>query len=176
MAQKKTARPLSGYNLYQDDRGRNILYIKRKELGYLIQEKDESKYFFYKNRFMYVFVAIILGLNFSIPPLVCVGVGIVALGLMEYQYRFKFLPTLTQITNFKPDKKRTFISSIQESHDKGRILLLAVLYILLAILLFLNARELNLSTPIFIANCILSLGSATLGTIHLIAFATLKKK
>ncbi len=166
---------ISGRHVYQDDKNRNVLYIKQHNCGYLIQEKDEKKFQLYKNRYLYVLVGFILTANFLIDIRIGIVLGLLAIGILEFQYRRKFLPSLAQITNFKPYKKVSFIGKIQQSYSKDKILLLAFLYVALGVLLILNAIQLDLSQIIFFLNASLSAGAFFLSSCYFIAAFSQKK-
>ena len=40
----KNQKIISGKNIYKDDKGRDVLYIISKKIGYVIQEKDQKGY------------------------------------------------------------------------------------------------------------------------------------
>ena len=41
---------IAGKNIYKDNKNRDVLYVKSKKNGYIIQEKDQSSYTLYSNR------------------------------------------------------------------------------------------------------------------------------
>lgn len=166
---------ISGYNVYQDNNGRNVIYNKRNHTGYLIQQKDEQKFLFYKNRALYVFIGVILAINFSINPLICFGIGVLTLAFLEYQYRFKFLSTLSQLSNFKPYKKTSFVENISKNYTSGRIITFTLLYGVLGVLIILNAFEMKLQSLSLFLNLLLAAGAFVLSACHILGFIKQKK-
>jgi uncharacterized membrane protein len=149
MAQKKpwyqsTKRnPVSGHDVYQDDKGRNILYVKSTGCGYVIAKKDESNFTLYHNRYLLVLIGILLAVNFMADLKTCLIIGAIAAVWLEYRYRKNWLPSLTCITNFKPEKKQTFLQAVVEEGNKWKCGLLAILYLLFGILMVVNGYQLN---------------------------------
>ncbi|MEG0176813.1 hypothetical protein [Anaerorhabdus sp.] len=166
---------VSGRNIYQDEKGRNILYNKNSGVGYLIQEKDEKNYNMYKNRYIFVIVGVILATNFLANVWICLAFGLIALAILEYRYRKVFIPTLVQITNFKPYENLTYIDQIVKNAEPNKILLSGILYVAFAILLVINGIEMKLSTALMIGNIVIACGSIVFAGIHFIAFARMKK-
>lgn len=175
MATNKKKNNISGRNIYQDEKGRNILYNKNTGIGYLIQEKDERAYSMYKNRFVIVLIGVILALNFLAPPAICVGGGVITAGVLEFRYRKIFLPTLVQITNFKPYKNITLIEQMVTSGDKNKVLLYGILFILFAVLLIFNGIEMKLSNLLMILNLGLAFAAIIFAGFHLFAYTKMRQ-
>lgn len=176
MSTNKKSSIVSGRNIYQDEKGRNILYNKNTGIGYLIQAKDEKSFSLYKNRYLYVIIGIILAVNFLANLWVCLGVGALFAIFLEYRYRAKFIPSLVQITNFKPYENLTFIDQMVKNGNPNKILLSGILYIAFAILLVINGLQMELSNILMIANIALACGALVFSGIHFIAYAKMKKK
>lgn len=176
MSTKKKNSIVSGRNIYQDEKGRNILYNKNTGVGYLIQEKDERAYNLYKNRYLYVLIGIILAVNFLADLWICIGVGVLFALFLEYRYRAKFIPSLVQITNFKPYENLSFVDQMVKNGDKNKILLSGILYIVFAILLVLNGIQMKLSSLLMIANIALACGAIVLSGIHFVAYTKMTRK
>ncbi|MEG0077873.1 hypothetical protein [Anaerorhabdus sp.] len=176
MSANKKNSIVSGRNIYQDEKGRNILYNKNTGVGYLIQAKDEKSYNLYKNRYLYVIIAVILAVNFLASLEICVVIGILFALFLEYRYRTKFIPSLVQITNFKPYENLTFIDQMVKNGNANKILLSGILYIAFAILLVLNGIQMELSNLLMIANIALACGALVFSGIHFVAYARMKKQ
>lgn len=175
MTTKNKKISISGRNIYQDEKGRNILYNKNTGVGYLIQDKDEKSFNTYKNRFLFVIIGVILAMNFLAEPIVCIGAGIILAAFLEFRYRKKFLPSLVQITNFKPYKNVTFIDQIVNSGQTNKVLLSAVLYVVFAILLVLNGIEMKLNNVMMIMNLALACAAVGFAGLHIVAFSKMRK-
>lgn len=123
--------------LTKDEKGRSILYFKSKDLAYLLQQKDLKKYNLYKNRYILVLGAIALLTSFNINILYSILAGILSILLLEYNYRNRFLKSLSKVTKFKytDEKNKTIIS--KKDNDKN--LILSILYLLFGILFLTNS-------------------------------------
>lgn len=175
MATNNKKSNISGRNIYQDEKGRNILYNKNTGTGYLIQAKDERSYTMYKNRYVLVLIGFILAMNFLAPPLICAGVSVVVAAILEFRYRRNYLPSLVQITNFKPYKNVTLLDQIVNSGEKNRVLISGILYILFAILLIINGIEMKLNNLMMVFNVGLSFAALIFAGIHLLAYSKMRK-
>lgn len=175
MTVKNKKTNVSGRNIYQDEKGRNILYNKNSGIGYLIQEKDERSYNMYKNRYVYVIIGVILAINFLADTWVCIGVGLLFAGFLEYRYRRNFLPSLVQITNFKPYKNVSLIDQIVNSGQANKVLISSILYVLFAVLLVLNGIQMKLNNLMMIANLALAFAAIIFSGVHIVAYTRMKK-
>ncbi|MPN33482.1 hypothetical protein SDC9_180970 [bioreactor metagenome] len=114
-------------------------------------------------------------MNFLAEPIVCIGAGIILAAFLEFRYRKKFLPSLVQITNFKPYKNVTFIDQIVNSGQTNKVLLSAVLYVIFAILLVLNGIEMKLNNVMMIMNLALACAAVGFAGLHIVAFSKMRK-
>lgn len=168
-------RIIAGRNIYQDEKGRNIFYNKNTCIGYVIQEKDESQFLLYKSRFLYVAIGVILAVNFIANIYICLLVGAALLALLEYKYRAKFLPSLIQITNFKPYQTSSFVEQIVQKGDKPKSILTSVLYLAFAILLIINGIQMQLSDILMVGNIVIAAGAVYFSGIYFFAALKIKK-
>lgn len=168
-------RIIAGRNIYQDEKGRNILYNKNTGVGYIIQEKDESQFLLYKNRFLYIAIGVILAVNFIANLYMCLLVGAALLALLEYKYRAKFLPSLTQITNFKPYQTISFVDQIVNKGEKSKSILTSFLYLAFAILLVINGIQMQLSDLLMVGNIVIAAGAVYFSIVYFLAALKIKK-
>ncbi len=166
---------VTGRNIFQDDKGRNILYNFKTKTGYIIQEKDERAYRLYANRYVILIIMFVLLINF-IKNLYLVFGLLLILGIMlEYSYRKRFIPSLTCIQNMKPFKKLSPIDSLVELGDKKRCLFLSIMYLALGILIVINGIQIKLSPFVMAGNVIVAIGAVYFAVINLIAYTKIKK-
>lgn len=175
MAVNNKKNSISGRNIYQDEKGRNILYNKNTGIGYLIQDKDERQYNLYKNRYIYIVIGVILAMNFLATPIVCIVIGLIAAAVFEYRYRKTYLPSLVQITNFKPYNNVTYLEQLINSGQKNKVLLFGVLYSVFAILLIINGIEMQLNNVMLILNIALSCAALIFSGYHILAYIKMRK-
>ena len=135
-AQKRGA--IAGRNIYIDDKGQTIMYISRTQTGYILKEKDAKNFNLYHNRIALGIAVAMLLMSLTSDWRISIIAGLVLFGVLQYRFVKSWLPTLPQIPNFKPEQKKSFIEGLVETNNKGRCILLAVLYALLGILLVVN--------------------------------------
>jgi|GEM_PF-247509 hypothetical protein len=135
-AQKRGA--IAGRNIYIDDKGQTIMYISRTQTGYILKEKDAKNFNLYHNRIALGIAVAMLLMSLTSDWRISIIAGLVLFGVLQYRFVKSWLPTLPQIPNFKPKQKKSFIEGLVETNNKGRCILLAVLYALLGILLVVN--------------------------------------
>ena len=134
----KNTPALSGRNIFKDKHGQTIYFNKKTRVGYVIPEKDFSKFQILQMRYVLALVVAVLlysmtHINYWLTGFVLVAV---AVG-MELTLRFKVLPSYTQYQNFQPEKGESqFDLMIKEGRNK--LLLRTCLLILLSILLIVN--------------------------------------
>ncbi len=165
---------VSGRNIFKDDKGRDILYIKSKNTGYVIQEKDQKGYNLYSNRYVISVIAGVLAANFNIPVLYCIAISVALIAFLEYRYRTHFLPSLIQLTNFKPTKNISTLDALILEKDKKRNLTLAILYVALGVLIVINGIQMKVSPIIMIGNIIVCIAALYMGIMNFIAFTKIK--
>lgn len=129
---------LSGHNIYKDKHGQTIYYNKRTRVGYVIPEKDFSKFQILQMRYVFALVVAVLlysmtQINYWLSGFVLVAV---AVG-MELTLRFKVLPSYTQYQNFQPEKGESQLD-LMVKEGRNKLLLRTFLLILLSILLIVN--------------------------------------
>lgn len=134
---------VSGRNVYVDRKGQRILYVPSRRCGYIVREKDENGFVLYHNRLAIVIAVFMIGLSFNLNWMTIGLISIVFYCLLEWRYRSHYLPSMTCITNFKPEQQHTRIESLVEEHNLPRTILLAVLYLALGILMVINGYQMK---------------------------------
>ena len=170
---KKKSKPvekirLSGRNIYTDKKGRVIFYDMITKKGYLVDKKHENSALFFKNRFVVLlFAAILFGATF-LTWLQAAVAWAVMMAIAEFAFRRGFLKKLEVV------RRVSALQYIVENKAKGKVIVLIVLYLLLAVLVILNAYVEKYSVGL----CVLSGGIALVGVyfaiLHIVALTKMK--
>lgn len=166
--------PLRGLSIFQDERGRNIYFDRISKMGYVIQDKDVKMYTVYSNRYIIPITAAILLGYFVIKPIWAALFAVVLMIVMEVMFRKKFLPSLTRMEKFKPQKRASVLQRIIDTNDKKKVFIQIMLYFSLAVLLIWNAKDMGMQGFMFGASCALSLASVGAAVLHLVAYFKIK--
>lgn len=179
MSKKKKATPvekirLSGRNIYTDKKGRVIFYDMLTKKGYLVGKKNENSALFFKNRFVVIlFAAILLG-GTLLSLTQAVIAWAVMMALAEFAFRMSFLKKLEPVTDVDFEKRVSALQYIIENKEKGRVIALIVLYLLLAVLVVANAYVEKYSTGLCIFSGCISLVGLYFAVLHIIALTKMK--
>ena len=130
---------LRGINIYLDELDRNVYVDPIGKEAYLIQESNFQMYNFYSNRFILVIGAVVLFASFFGSFYLSVAITVLLFGLLEFFFRRRFLPTLIKLDNFKPDRKLSYEDQETMNNDKKKTILKVIMFILLGVLLGINA-------------------------------------
>ena len=144
MSKKNKSKPvekirLSGRNIYTDKKGRTIYYDFVTRQGYLIEKKSENSAQFYKNRLVVILFAAILFAGTFLTWIQAIIAWAVMMAVAEVMFCRSFLKKLEKVTDVDFEKRVSALQYTMENKEKGRIILLAVLYFALAVLVVLNA-------------------------------------
>ena len=179
MSKKKKAAPvekirLSGRNVYTDKKGRVIFYDMVTKRGYLVDKKHENSAVFFKNRFVVIlFAAILFGATF-LSWLQAVIAWAVMMALAEVAFRVSFLKYLEPVTDVNFERRVSALQYIVENKEKGRVVVLAVLYFAFAVLVILNAYTEKYGTGLWaFSGCLAAVG-IYFGVLHVIALTKMK--
>lgn len=179
MSKKKKAAPvekihLSGRNIYTDKKGRVIFYDMLTKKGYLVGKQNENSALFFKNRFAVIlFAAILLG-GTLLSWLQAVIAWAVMMALAEFSFRMSFLKKLEPVTDVDFERRVSALQYIVENKEKGRVIALAVLYLLLAVLVVANAYVEKYSTGLCIFSGCIAVVGIYFGVLHIIALTKMK--
>ena len=165
---------IAGRNIYIDDKGQTIMYISRTQTGYILKEKDAKNFNLYHNRIALGIAVAMLLMSFTNDWRISIIAGLVLFGVLQYRFVKAWLPTLPQIPNFKPKQKKSFIEGLVETNNKGRCILLAVLYALLGILLVVNGIIIKSDIVVIIFEVATMLACLYMSTQYVIAISKMK--
>ena len=180
MSKKRSRKPvekirLSGRNIYTDKRGRTIYYDLVTRRGYLIDKANENSAVFYKNRFVVIlFAAILFGATF-LSWLQALIAWAIMMALAEFAFRRVFLKKLDPVTDVDFERRVSALQYIIENKERGRVIVLAFLYLLFAVLIILNAYVEKYSVGLLIFSGCLALVGFYFGILHIIALTKMKK-
>ena len=170
-AQARESIRLSGRNIYTDKQGRTIYYDWVTKQGYLIEKKSEKAALFYKNRFAVILMAAILFGATFLTVIQAVIAGAVMLVLAELTFRLSFLKKLEPVRDVDFEKRVSGLQYIVTEKSKGRVLMLAVLYLLLAVLVVLNAFDQKYGSRVVIFGGCIAVIAVYFSMLHFVGLA-----
>lgn len=138
---------LSGKHIYKDKKNKYVYYDTFTKLGYAIQNNDKYKILLYKNRLIISLFVGLLGYGTIFPVWVSCILAVAVFVIIEMYMRlsfFKRLPT----KNIEKYQNVSTIQVIQENKSQNKIIILAILYSLFALLIVINAYIENYSMGI----------------------------
>ena len=74
---------VAGRNIYKLENGQFVLYDRLSKKAYIVKDKHANQLNYYMNRFIVALVLGILIATFNVNILICIGAGIIALGVSE---------------------------------------------------------------------------------------------
>ncbi len=176
---KKKSQPvekirLSGRNIYTDKKGRVIFYDRITKKGYLVDKQRENAAQFFKNRFVVLlFAAILFGATFMTWLQAAIAWAVMMV-VAEISFRFGFLKKLEPVTDIDFERSVSALQYIVENKGKGKIIALIVLYLLLAVLVMLNAYVEKYSVGLFVFSGGIALVGVYFAVLHIIALVKIK--
>ena len=176
---KKKSQPvekirLSGRNIYTDKKGRVIFYDRITKKGYLVDKQRENAAQFFKNRFVVLlFAAILFGATFMTWLQAAIAWAVMMV-VAEISFRFGFLKKLEPVTDIDFERSVSALQYIVENKGKGKIIALIVLYLLLAVLVMLNAYVEKYSVGFFVFSGGIALEGVYFAVLHIIALVKIK--
>ncbi|MDU5111014.1 MAG: hypothetical protein E6248_11240 [Clostridium sp.] len=172
---KKNATNLSGNNLYLDRYGDTVYYNIFDKNGYIVSKQVEQKFRLFYYRYSIIFIVmILLGDYFnSLQNTLLVGGG--AIVLVELYFRLFFLKKLKVIKDFKRERKTSILESTINSKEKEKTMMKAIAYVLLSILIIINAIQQNFNIIFLILSGLVAVYSFYIAIINTIAFSRMKK-
>ena len=178
MSKKNKSKPvekirLSGRNIYTDKKGRTIYYDFVTRQGYLIEKKSENSAQFYKNRLVVILFAAILFAGTFLTWIQAIIAWAVMMAVAEVMFRRSFLKKLEKVTDVDFEKRVSALQYTMENKEKGRIILLAVLYFALAVLVVLNAYMEKYSLELLILSGGIALVGIYFSILHVVALIKL---
>lgn len=170
----KTSIRLSGQNIYIDNKKRTIYYDRLTKKGYIISKKTENQALFYKNRFAILFFAAILFAGTFLTWLQSAVFFAVSILLAEYKFRKSFLKKLEVVSDIDFEKRLSPLKYIIANKEKNKVLMLSILYLLFAILVFLNAYIEGYKSALMIFSILLSVFGIYCSVLHIMAYTKME--
>ena len=166
---------LSGRNIYTDRKGRTIYYDMVTKKGYLVDKANENSAVFYKNRFVIIlFAALLFGATFITWTQALIAWAIM-MALAEFAFRRVFLKKLNPVKDVDFEKRLSALRYIIENKQRGKVIILAFLYLLFAALVILNAYVEEYSGGLLVLSGCITLVGLYFGALHIIALTKMKK-
>ena len=173
---KKKNIDLAGINIYLNTSGNTVYYNIFDKNGYIVSSKMEQKFkVFYYRYFLIIALLVLLGDYFKTFGNTFL-VGIMAAIVIEAYFRIIFLKKLKPIKNFKKDKKISRIENIVTNNQKEKIIMKAGAYIVLSILIVINAIQQNYNSAFMILNILVVIYSVYSVVINCMAFIKMNSK
>ncbi|WP_322545463.1 hypothetical protein, partial [Clostridium perfringens] len=162
---KKNIINLAGNNIYLDRYGDTVYYNVFDKNGYIVSKQMEQKFRIFYHRYLTIFIVmILLGDYFkSLQNTFLVGVG--AIVLVELYFRLSFLKRLKVIKDFKRERKTSMLESIINSKEKEQTIMKACAYVLLGVLIIINAIQQNFNVLFLTVSILGAIYSFYIGTI-----------
>lgn len=178
MSKKNKTKPvekirLSGRNIYTDKKGRTIYYDFVTRQGYLVDKKNENSAQFYKNRLVVILFAAILFAGTFLTWIQAIIAWAVMMAVAEVMFRRSFLKKLEKVTDVDFEKRVSALQYTMENKETGRIILLAVLYLALAVLVVLNAYMEKYSLELLVLSGGIALVGVYFSVLHFVALIKL---
>lgn len=139
-----------GMFISQNENGQYIYSDPFIKGGFQLGKKDFEKYRIYASRFTISLIVVALLLTF-VDPLPSIIVGLFTAVVGELLFRFKFLKSLIYLPDYKSTDQRTFLQKITNSSDDNKKLIKALLLVVLAVLIVINAYQQNFRPTIIYA-------------------------
>lgn len=173
---KKKDIDLAGMNIYLNKSGNPVYYNIFDKKGYIVGHKVEHKFrLFYYRYFIIMALLILLGdyfKTFQNTILVTAFIGLA----VEIYFRTVFLKQLKSIDNFKREKKISKLEIIIKSNEKEKTIVKACAYILLSILIVINAMQQNYNMVFVMISILVSLYAVYLAMLNSIAVSKMNIK
>lgn len=149
---------VTGFHIYEDDKGRKVYYQPRKLTGYVIQSENVKTYRLLANRYVIAaLAAIVCYIVFGDQGLsiwICGAVGILTFLVMQYRFHMVFLPNLVQLHHFVPKSKPKMTEAMAEQ-DAWRLLCKGVLYPIFGILLLIEFYQKDSSISVLLLGIVI---------------------
>lgn len=134
---------LAGMNIYLNTSGNTVYYNVFDKKGYIVGYNIQQKFrLFYYRYFMITTLMVLLGDYFKTFETTLLVGGVAAI-VVEVYFRGVFLKQLKSIDNFKRDKKVNKLEMIIKNSEKEKTIMKACAYVLLSILIVINAIQQN---------------------------------
>lgn len=167
---------LAGINIYLNTCGNTVYYNVFDKNGYIVSNKIEQKFkLLYYRYFIIVALLVLLGDYFNSFENTLL-VGFIASITIEVYFRTIFLKKMKISKNFKRDKKVSRIENIIKNNEKEKMIMKSCAYIVLSILIVINAIQQNYSFVFMILNILIVIYSVYSVVINFIAFRKMNNR
>lgn len=165
---------LSGRNVYTDRQKRTIYYDRLTKQGYYLHKEHEGKMQFFKNRFTIILFAAILCAGTFLTWTQAVLAGLITMTIVELYFRLSYLKKLEPATDIDFERRISAMDYILKNKNKGAVASLAVLYLVFAVLIMLNAYLEQYNIGLTLLSGFLGLVGLYYCILHVIAFTKMK--
>lgn len=160
---------IQGFNIYQDEKGRDIYYDRFfTKKAYLVSAHYARGFTMFQFRFTLPIILFIL-LSVWFGSIAALVASIAVYLFLEVLFRIRFLPQLSIVKRYKPVAKPPFMQRLAGHDPKNRLFLKACLFAAFSILLVLNVQYSNITDNLsIIIQYILSLASLIMSGLYMI--------
>lgn len=171
---RKNKSNLAGNNIYLDLYGDNVYYNFVDKKGYSISKEVEPKFTIFYNRYaILLIVLVLLGDYFNtLTNTLVAGCG--AAIAVELYFRFIYLKSLKVVKNFKREKKVSKVEALVRTKEPQKIMMKGCAYVVLGVLVVLNAIEQNFNTVFILISIVIAGYSMYLSAISFVACKKIK--
>lgn len=166
---------LAGNNIYLDRYGDKVYYNIFDKNGYIVSKQVEQKFRLFYYRYSIIFIVMILLGDYFSSLQSTLLVGVSAIVLVELYFRLFFLKKLKVIKEFKREHKTSRLESTIKSKEKEKTIMKACAYVLLSVLIIINAIQQNFNIIFLTLSAVVAAYSFYIGIINTIAFSRMKK-
>lgn len=167
---------LGGFNLYKSIYGDTVYYNTFDKNGYIVSKQVEPQFRIFYNRYSIIIVFLILLADYFNSFQTTLFVGAISVILSELYFRLIYLKKLKCINNFNRTKKISKLDSIIQSNEKEKSIMKSCAYIVLSVLIVINAIQQNYNLIFVLLSIVVSVYSLYAAGINIIAFNKIKNK
>ena len=169
---------LTGYHLYQDNKGRTLYHASfHKDIAYYIAPSDFRSFSVYQQRYFLSLAGGVLIMtlidNFTNSS-IYIAVGIAVVIWAVFQFKFKQFLQHCSTTRFDATKLTGSVE-INARQPQSRLILKAILFVLLGVLLVINAYQQQFDASIVIG-CWIICGGCIIFAVNQLRYLIYKKK
>ena len=165
---------LAGKNIYLDMYGDTVYYNAFDKKGYIISPQVEQKFRVIYYRYSIIIIALILLGDYFKTFQSTLLVGVAATVIAEF--RVIFLKKLKSIKDFKRERKLSKLEIIINSKAKEKTMMKLCAYVLLSILIVINAIQQNYNMIFMTLSIIVAIYGIYSAIINGVAFSKMKNK
>lgn len=150
--------------VFIDKHGRSLYYDHKTKVAYIIPNTDATKFKLYYYRFVVAVAAFVLSSNYFLIWYYALTASILLFFYLRWYFYHKLMANYAMIKNFDVNSIPT---NRTPTETKGKSILRMVLYLLLGILIILNAHMETYSIPVMIGSYVVA-GFAFIRTFDLL--------